>query len=311
MKSNSQLVSILINNYNYENYLKEAIDSALCQTYPNTEVIVIDDGSTDHSRKIIAGYQDKITPIFKENGGIPSAFNAGFAVSQGDIICVLDSDDRWLPPKVEQVVQAFHKHPEAAIVYHKVQTMTASGTAVGIPWPPYDILQGDISSKVAQTGGWWPFPPSTALSYPRSYLRQVMTIPEEEYRPLGADTYLADLAPYHGTVIGIDQVLSLYRDHSDNHSKGWSQSYDNSLSYHKRRVEMLNHMLNKLDMSMAVKLEDHWPYQHLRFKSGQEKDFLYLTSLIFKNPWESKLRSKLKTMLKLWLEVLGAGTSRL
>lgn len=89
----SPLVSIIVNNYNYERYLSEAIDSAIAQTYTHTEVIVVDDGSTDKSREIIANYGDRITPVLKENGGQASAFNTGLATSKGEIIIYLDSDD--------------------------------------------------------------------------------------------------------------------------------------------------------------------------------------------------------------------------
>ncbi len=83
---NKPLASILINNYNYGRFLHEAIDSALSQTYPHTEVIVVDDGSTDNSREIIASYEDQIIPVLKENGGQASALNAGFAASRGEIV---------------------------------------------------------------------------------------------------------------------------------------------------------------------------------------------------------------------------------
>src|ERR687885_1217665 len=99
MNLENSLVSILICNYNYAQYVKEAIDSALNQTYSNTEVIVIDDGSTDNSREIIASYGDKIIPILKQNSGQASAFNVGFAISKGDIICFLDSDDTFSAEK--------------------------------------------------------------------------------------------------------------------------------------------------------------------------------------------------------------------
>ncbi|BDA72017.1 probable glycosyl transferase [Rivularia sp. IAM M-261] len=113
------LVSVLINNYNYAPYLKQAIDSALNQTYVNTEVIVVDDGSTDNSRDIINKYGNQIIPIFKLNGGQASAMNAGFAASHGEIICLLDSDDIFLPEKVSEVVNLFKSQPNIDWVFHQ------------------------------------------------------------------------------------------------------------------------------------------------------------------------------------------------
>src|SRR3989442_14005385 len=77
--------SIIINNCNYGQFLKAAIDSALSQTYLHKEVIVVDDGSTDNSREIIAGsYGSRIVPVLKENGGQAPASNPGLAVSRGE-----------------------------------------------------------------------------------------------------------------------------------------------------------------------------------------------------------------------------------
>jgi glycosyltransferase involved in cell wall biosynthesis len=103
------LVSILVSNYNYGDFVAEAIESALAQTYTNCEIIVVDDGSTDSSRETINHFAGRIIPVFKSNGGQASAFNAGFARARGNIICFLDSDDLFLPTKVEQVVYAL-KH---------------------------------------------------------------------------------------------------------------------------------------------------------------------------------------------------------
>jgi cellulose synthase/poly-beta-1,6-N-acetylglucosamine synthase-like glycosyltransferase len=107
MSTTLPLASIIIDNYNYGRLLKDAIDSALAQTYRNTEVIVVDDGSTDNSREIIAGYGDRIIPVLKENGGQASALNAGFAVSQGDVILFLDADDVLLPTAAENAMPCF------------------------------------------------------------------------------------------------------------------------------------------------------------------------------------------------------------
>jgi glycosyltransferase involved in cell wall biosynthesis len=299
------LVSLLINNYNYALYLKEAIDSALNQTYSNTEVIVVDDGSTDNSREIIANYQKRVIPIYKENGGQASALNAGFAVSRGEIVCLLDSDDVWLPQKVEKAVEAFCSYPEAAIVYHRVQNVDEAGTATGQPWPPYNPIRGNISSQVARTGGWWPFPPSTALSFSRKFLCKVMNVPEEEYR-ICADTYLADLAPFWGEVVGIEQVLSHYRLHSSNTWSNLTGAHEDvtanrELQYHELRASLLNRTLKSLGMNLEVSLAEHWPYQLLKYKLGK-KNLISLSLLALRNPWQHRLASKLKTVALLWLQ---------
>ncbi len=85
--NDAPLVSILINNYNYARFLDEAIASALNQTYGAVEVIVVDDGSTDNSRSVVASYGNRVRLIAKGNGGQASAFNSGFAASSGDVIC--------------------------------------------------------------------------------------------------------------------------------------------------------------------------------------------------------------------------------
>jgi glycosyltransferase involved in cell wall biosynthesis len=305
MHQSQPLVSILINNYNYEIYLREAIESALNQTYRNTEVIVVDDGSTDKSRKIIASYQNKIIPVFKQNGGQASAFNAGFEVSQGEIICLLDSDDVWLPQKVEKVVEAFCSYPNAAVVYHRVQNIDEAGIPNGKPWPPYKPIRGNISSQVVRTGGWWPYPPSTALSFSRAFMSKVMNVPEGEYR-ICADSYLADLAPFWGEVVGIDQVLSSYRIHSSNNWSHSSEAHENTraireLQYYKLRNSVLNDALKRLGINLEVSLADNWPYQLLKYKLGGKEALIYFSQLALRNPWEHRLVSKLKTIALLLL----------
>src|SRR5205085_8851297 len=91
------LVSIVVTNYNYARYLERAVDSALRQTYRPLEVIVVDDGSTDESRTVIAGYGDRVRPVLRSNGGNAAAYNSGFAASRGDILLFLDADDALYP----------------------------------------------------------------------------------------------------------------------------------------------------------------------------------------------------------------------
>ena len=306
----SPLVSILISNYNCDRYLAWAIDSAIAQTYPHTEVIVVDDGSGDRSRQIIKSYSPQITAIFQENGGQASAINAGYAASKGEIICLLDADDLWLPSKVERVVAAFNNHPQAAVVYHQVQNIDATDTPIDKPWPPYKPIVGNISQSIEKTGGWWPFPPSTALSFSRQFLDTAMNIPEAEYR-LCADAYLADLAPFFGDVVGIDRVLSQFRIHDSNNWSKEENQWSRAVAHDRIRVDCVNQTLNKHNLNSKISLSDRWPYQWLQYKLGKEHNLWHLSHLAWQNPWEDRPLSKLKTVSQLWLEHYGIGYSRL
>lgn len=295
------LVSVLINNYNYARYLQTAIESALHQTYPHCEILVVDDGSTDDSRQIIQSYGDCVIPILKPNGGQASALNAGFAASRGDLICLLDSDDVWLPTKVEQVVTALEAYPNAAVLYHRVQTVNQAEQWWGKPWPPYPVIRGTIAEQVMRTGGWWPFPPSTGLSFTRSFLKQVIPIPELEYR-LCADTYLADLAPFFGDVVGIEDALSLFRIHDANNWSNPVEAQRRSLQSHELRVEVLNRALHSAGIQAQVNLRQNWPYQRLKYALGEGENLLALSQLALNNPWELRLTSRLKMAVDLWLK---------
>ena len=120
------VASIIVNNYNYARFLREAIDSALSQTYPSTEIIVVDDGSTDGSQEIIAGYGARVVPLLKENGGQNSAFNAGFSISRGEAIFFLDSDDVLLPTAVEAAMEGFREQGVAKVHWPLVELDAAS-----------------------------------------------------------------------------------------------------------------------------------------------------------------------------------------
>ena len=101
------LVSIVIPAYNASNYLAEAIDSALAQTYPNVEIIVVNDGSKDDgaTERIALSYGEKIRYISKENGGSSSALNVGIANMSGEWFSWLSHDDLYLPDKLETQVR--------------------------------------------------------------------------------------------------------------------------------------------------------------------------------------------------------------
>jgi glycosyltransferase involved in cell wall biosynthesis len=98
------LVSTVIPTYNRAHVIGEAVESALGQTYPNTEVIVVDDGSKDDTLERLKSYGDKVRVISQANAGPAAARNRGIAAARGDFVAFLDSDDLWLPEKIKQQV---------------------------------------------------------------------------------------------------------------------------------------------------------------------------------------------------------------
>ena len=123
------LVSIVMVNYNHEDFLREAIDSVLAQTYKNWELILVDDGSTDASVQIIKEYTDsRIRAFFLEkNRHICYATNYGFAQVRGTYVARLDSDDVWREDKLEKQMEFFDGKPEARICFTKLDIVDADG----------------------------------------------------------------------------------------------------------------------------------------------------------------------------------------
>lgn len=207
------LVSIIINNYNYERFLAEAIDSALNQSYERIEVIVVDDGSTDNSRQIVAEYGDRIIPILQPNGKQAAAFNSGFARSQGEIIIFLDSDDYLFPQAVSEIVTRWHSG--LAKVHYRLSVVDGEGKSLGYSSPQGSVplSQGQVWQTLLAKGGYISTPTSgNALS--RQALRDLFPIPDQ-YK-LTADDYLSFQVPFYGEVAAIETPLGVYRVHDNN-----------------------------------------------------------------------------------------------
>jgi glycosyltransferase involved in cell wall biosynthesis len=138
------LVSIIIPNYNYADYVGEAIDSALNQTYENLEVIVVDDGSKDDSPDILKNYGNKINAIFQKNAGVSAARNNGVKHSTGEYIAFLDADDAWLPEKIQKQVELFEKDKSLGLVHVGVEDIDADGNVIDTI---LDGLSGSVSHE--------------------------------------------------------------------------------------------------------------------------------------------------------------------
>lgn len=112
------LVSVIIATYNYGRYITRALDSVLFQTYPNIEVVVVDDGSTDDTCSILsATYGNRISYIRQANRGAAAARNAGISISRGEYIAFLDADDRYRPENIALKVEFLERNKQYPWVY--------------------------------------------------------------------------------------------------------------------------------------------------------------------------------------------------
>jgi hypothetical protein len=124
---NSPLVSVVIPCFNYGDYVADAVRSALGQDWPAVEVIVVDDGSTDHSPEVLAGFGAAVEVIRRENGGLNAATDTGVAAARGEFVTFLDADDTWQPGRVRALVEPLIAHPEVGLTYGDMTVVDADG----------------------------------------------------------------------------------------------------------------------------------------------------------------------------------------
>ena len=121
------LVSVVIPTYNREKYIGQTVESVLNQTYSNFEVIVVDDGSTDGTKKALLKYASRLKYIFQSNSERGASRNKGLKESKGEFIAFLDSDDLWLPEKLNEEISQLLSNASAGVVYSDVDLIDANG----------------------------------------------------------------------------------------------------------------------------------------------------------------------------------------
>lgn len=252
-------VSVVVNNYNYAQFVLRAIESALAQAGTDAEVIVVDDGSTDRSRSILRECRDRVNVVLQDNSGQAAAINAGVRESRGEIVAFLDADDWWAPGKLSAVVAAFEAHPEASLVYHRLQPVRVDGEPTLKP-VPRSLCNGDLSRRLAKSAGWWPFPMTSAIAVRRTAWQAAGDIPGH-FR-ISADAWLAGIYPFVGHVVALPESLGVYRIHANN----WYRPVDDAAMLRKRMahwlntVEVTNRFLAGRGLPARLSMADHYPY---------------------------------------------------
>jgi hypothetical protein len=263
--------SVIIDNYNYARFLRIAIDSVLAQSRQPIDIIVVDDGSTDDSADIIRSYGDRITPIFKSNGGQASAFNAGFARARGDVVFFLDSDDSMYPDTVKIVLGAWRCG--VVLVHYLMDVVDADGRMLGVhPPPPHTLADGHVLADLL-TKGRFPTTITSGMAFARAALEQVMPISVQTFFQ-AADGYLVHSVAMLGPVQAIQRSLARQCRHGQNDSelgadpRGLAESFRKKVVYIRNELATVRDMAHRLGLTVAENIgEDDATYLAFRLFS--------------------------------------------
>jgi Glycosyl transferase family 2 len=209
-------VTALIDTYNQEAFIEKAIDSVLQQDFPaaETEILVVDDGSTDRTPELVRKFAPRVRILSKANGGQASAFNAAIPEAQGAIVAFLDGDDWWAPNKLTSVAGVFAKDAAVGLVGHAVTQVYPDGrqhTEL-----PREVSRFRLTSpEAARTFRMRKtFLGTSRMSYRREVLRQIGAVPEG--LTFEADEYLFTLAGFVADVVVLREPHTFYRLHDRN-----------------------------------------------------------------------------------------------
>lgn len=266
------LVSILVANYNNGRFIAETLESAVKQTYPNIEIVIIDDGSEDDSLKVVEGFMSshpgaKIK-LYKnnDNKGCGRIKRQCVEMSEGECFCFLDPEDTILPEAVATLMEVFKDHPECGLVYCTHYLCNENLEVQGVSTYPGPIPEGQ--SHLTSTGGHI----SAFAVCKRQAYNRTSGINAEYQVAEDQDLYLKmeEVAP----VSFVDQPLYFYRKHDHNSSWNEGKVFFNyywryvceRAAYHRRRKQGLAiDNLSRREMRRKTFLF-YWRFAKNRFK---------------------------------------------
>ncbi len=252
------LLSVIICNYNYAQFVGEAIGSALSIDWPNVEVIVIDDGSTDHSRKVIERFSSRLAKVlFRPNRGQAKASDEAYRHSRGEWILFLDSDDMVDREIIKEAVATMK--PGWSMIQFQMRVVDESGKPTGSIFPKYrkDVTPELIRRWILATDS-YPTPPGSGNLLSRQFLQKIF--PLEEGMDAATDSYFLSTAPLLGDVLTVDKPMISYRVHGKNDG---SQSQldvarvQRDFGRHIVRCNYATRMAEKFDRPVVA---DRWRY---------------------------------------------------
>jgi glycosyltransferase involved in cell wall biosynthesis len=261
------LVSVLTANYNYAQYIGEAIESVQKQTYADWEMIICDDGSTDNSCEVVKSYMERdsrIKLVRKRNGGHASALNAACAASRGQVICFLDADDLFYPEKLERVVQAYRDHPQCGFVMHRILRADRKGRPKGYRPVLLPLPQGWCGPAIVADATLFSRVMCSALSVRREVAERIFPLREDFTKY--TDDLITSLALLLTPVESLSAPLSILRVHGGNltsRAKGSRMVYEEVLENLEKLRRAEDDLLARIDERLVQARAKRDPTYHV------------------------------------------------
>jgi glycosyltransferase involved in cell wall biosynthesis len=260
-------VSAVIAAHNAADYLREAIESIIAQTYRPFEIIVVDDGSIDHTREVCASFGEQVRYLYqpkdeKNYGG--SATIRCLLESSGEFIAYMNHDDRWLPTKIEKQVEALDANPEVGVVFTGTRAIDKDGNIFWDPMPHGP--SGDVFHSLLKRSFYFP---SSALirrsALPRAGL--------PEPNAIGGDWDLwLRIARYYPVLV-IEESLTEYRSFEGNFSKKKELLFAGRLELLQRQSKNLHPSCSECTTTLAESFRtmsgECLEYYHLRSRDSE------------------------------------------
>ncbi len=205
-------VSVVIPTYNSSMFILDAVESVYKQNYPVEEIIVVDDGSTDNTCRLLESHRNRIKYVYQDNAGPGAARNRGVALASGDWIAFLDSDDRWEPNHIEKLIEASKRNTNAVMVYCGKRFVDAEGKMLDhIPlqkkfpsgWIFKDLFYANYISS------------TSVVMIRRATFLGVGGF-DEKFRFIAEDYDLWIRVAAVAPIIGVPEYTVLYRRHENN-----------------------------------------------------------------------------------------------
>ncbi len=278
-------VSVIIPAYNHARFLGEALDSVLSQTFQDFEVLVVDDGSTDGTRALVASYGPRVRYRFQPHAGVASARNVGLRDTSAPYVAFLDADDTWAPEKLDLQVAYLDAHPHVGVVFTSYLKTDEAGKSLTMEPKRFPYIQSPFEAMLI-----WPYGSMHVAMVRRTCLERVGDFDETLAVAEDWDLWLR-VAQHYG-VANLDQPLATYRQSSGSTSRG---------SRRRQAPIMFRRVVDKLfaDPARLAGLSRD-TVERLRRRAYSSLE-ITIALMLLGSPWEHLLRAARLSPAVLWL----------